>query len=1061
VGRLLIQAVSFVLRILMLLVLAAGIGLSALGWRLAQGPMPIPSIEAVNDALTARFSVLGPGLSLRFGQAWVNWDGWRDGTPQPIHLRMDGLRAIDGAGIERASLGSVEVALAVPPLLRGVVAPERVVVVEPVATLRRDEAGRLSIDLGVSTPAVREGDSPPVPDRDAALATETIERLLRPAPPDSPLALLREVRMERGLVQVRDEPLQLDWAIQRAELLGTRGEDGAVTLSGSGTLRLPGHEIPVRIAGRAGGEPLVAEASLEIDSVSPPALANALSSLRPLTMLDSTLSARFTARYAFDGGDYRARAELRASAGRIMVGDSNTAFQGATAVLTGDGRRLELEALELVLPPGAAGRPPTRITAKAQANREAALWKGRMELGLDTLAVADLALYWPPGVAEGARSWIVENATAGRVRDGRWVFEGEAAPDFSGGRLTGLTGRLRAEGLTVHWLRPIPPAEGIEGTIDFSLREITVLARGARQSGTRITVPEARIRILDLGVPAPDAEKLDIEARVAGPLQDVLNLIRHPRLKLFKDKPLDVGPAAGGVEARVSVGLPLVADLPDEALRVSAQGRVTNGRVERLVGNYTVDRAMLDVSVDVAGLRARGTAALEGIPGRVEAELDFRQGPQSQVTERVRAEGRADAAALARLGVEAAPWVRGPLGYTALVERRRSGETRISARGDLRDARIAIAPFAYAKPAGVPARGEGVVVLRGEDLAAIEGVRVEGPNLFLRGRVGFGRESAAWTADMVEARIGGSVLSGRLATPAAAGGAWDVRARGTMLDARGILKELGLDGEGEEGGGGSVAIRADVAFDRVLLREGRELAPVTLRMHSDAQGVLRDLRAVGRGHRGGGFEAVVVPSGAGRAMEARVDGLGTLLRDLGLFDAVDGGAFHASGTWADNAPGTPLVGVADMRDFGVREAQSIGKILQALSLYGIPEAVRGPGIRFTLANASYSLSPAALTLWDARAVSASLGLTVEGRVLRQADRYDLRGTVVPSYAVNSALGRLPGIGRLFTSERNGGLFAANFRMGGKLDDPEIRLDPLSILAPGALRGMLAPNGAGR
>nr|WP_245214587.1 AsmA-like C-terminal region-containing protein [Pararoseomonas indoligenes] len=189
-------------------------------------------------------------------------------------------------------------------------------------------------------------------------------------------------------------------------------------------------------------------------------------------------------------------------------------------------------------------------------------------------------------------------------------------------------------------------------------------------------------------------------------------------------------------------------------------------------------------------------------------------------------------------------------------------------------------------------------------------------------------------------------------------------------------------------------------------------------------------------------------------MEARAEGLGTLLRDLGVFDAVDGGNLHASGTWSGNEPNSPLEGVAELRDFGVREAASIGKLLQALSIYGIPEAVRGPGLRFTVASAPFTYTPQALTLTEARAVSASLGITLGGRVLLEAERIDLRGTIVPSYAVNSALGRIPGIGRLFTAERNGGLFAANFRVTGKLDDPDLALDPLSLLAPGALRGLL-------
>jgi hypothetical protein len=550
---------------------------------------------------------------------------------------------------------------------------------------------------------------------------------------------------------------------------------------------------------------------------------------------------------------------------------------------------------------------------------------------------------------------------------------------------------------------------------------------------------------------------------VTGPLNDVLTIVRHPRLHLFDKRPLELGQAGGSVDARLSISLPLLNDLPIEELRVSAEGKVANGRIANVAAGQAVERAQLDVSLTTAGMRIGGTARLGPIPAQLQVELDFQSGPPSQVTERVRLEGRAEAADLRRFGANVAPYLSGALGYSVQAERRRSRESRVAVKTDLREARITLAPFGYTKPAGAAASAEAVVRLRGEELTAVEGLRVEGPNLQVQGGISFGRGNNLAGAEVLEARIGTSRFNGSVVSPQSPGAPWQVRARGTVLDARGLLQDFGKGRDGERSGG-STPLRLDAAFDRVLLAEGRALAPVQAALFVDAAGVLRELRASGRGMGGGGFEAVVVPRGAGRAMEAKADAFGTLMRDLGLFDAVDGGALHMSGEWSGNAPDSPLTGIAQLRDFGVRPAAAIGKFLQALSIYGIPEAARGPGLRFTLLNAPFTLTPQVLSLSQARAVSASLGITAEGRILRQAERIDMRGTVVPSYAVNSALGRIPGIGRLFTSEHGGGLFAASFRATGKLDDPDFQLNPLSILAPGALRGLLTQpegDGAGR
>ncbi|WP_159348490.1 YhdP family protein [Roseomonas harenae] len=1050
----------------MLLLITVGVGLAALGWRLAQGPMPIPSIRVVNEEVAKRLTGMTPGLRIAFGQAWVAWDGWKDGRPEPLFLRLDGLRAVDGAGATRASLTSVEVSLALPSLLRGVVAPVHVLLRDPVALLRRDQQGELSIDLGISpgpgvAPSADGATEPALGDAGPEAEKETLARLLGPPHPDSPLAALREARIEGGMVQVRDEPLQLAWAMHRVALSINRAEDGPLVTAGSGNLHLAGQAIPVRIAGRAAGEPPVAEMSVEIDDVSPPALATALPLLRPLAALDARLGARFSAHYDFGNGDFGGRAELRSSSGQIAAADRRTPFEAANIVVTGDGRRIEVERFELNLAPGRPGEPGPRVTASARADRQEDMWRGRLELGIDAIAVADFGLYWPPNVARGGREWVMQNLTAGVARDGRWFVEGEASADLSTGRVTDAGGSVRAEGVMVHWLRPIPPLEGADGLVTFSRQDIVIQATARRQSGGALTVPEARVRLYDLA--GPGVEKAEIDARVTGPLNDVLAIVRHPRLHLFDKRPLELGQAGGSVDARLSIGLPLLNDLPIEELRVSAEGKVANGRIANVAAGQAVERAQLDVSLTTAGMRIGGTARLGPIPAQLQVELDFQSGPPSQVTERVRLEGRAEAADLRRFGANVAPYLSGALGYSVQAERRRSRESRVAVKTDLREARITLAPFGYTKPAGAAASAEAVVRLRGEELTAVEGLRVQGPNLQVQGGISFGRGNNLAGAEVLEARIGTSRFNGSVVSPQSPGAPWQVRARGTVLDARGLLQDFGKGRDGERSGG-STPLRLDAAFDRVLLAEGRALAPVQAALFVDAAGVLRELRASGRGMGGGGFEAVVVPRGAGRAMEAKADAFGTLMRDLGLFDAVDGGALHMSGEWSGNAPDSPLTGIAQLRDFGVRPAAAIGKFLQALSIYGIPEAARGPGLRFTLLNAPFTLTPQVLSLSQARAVSASLGITAEGRILRQAERIDMRGTVVPSYAVNSALGRIPGIGRLFTSEHGGGLFAASFRATGKLDDPDFQLNPLSILAPGALRGLLTQpegDGAGR
>jgi hypothetical protein len=49
------------------------------------------------------------------------------------------------------------------------------------------------------------------------------------------------------------------------------------------------------------------------------------------------------------------------------------------------------------------------------------------------------------------------------------------------------------------------------------------------------------------------------------------------------------------------------------------------------------------------------------------------------------------------------------------------------------------------------------------------------------------------------------------------------------------------------------------------------------------------------------------------------------------------------------------------------------------------------------------------------------------------------------------LGSIPLVGKLFSPETGGGLFAARYTVRGPLEDPTVFVNPLSALTPGFLR----------
>ena len=113
-------------------------------------------------------------------------------------------------------------------------------------------------------------------------------------------------------------------------------------------------------------------------------------------------------------------------------------------------------------------------------------------------------------------------------------------------------------------------------------------------------------------------------------------------------------------------------------------------------------------------------------------------------------------------------------------------------------------------------------------------------------------------------------------------------------------------------------------------------------------------------------------------------------------------------TYGELRSGAPLTGTAELDQFVLRDAPALAKLLQAMTLYGLVEAMQGgSGLVFTRLVAPFTPDAGGAGANDARAFSASLGLTAKGRIWRRQRIADIQGTIVPAYVFNTLLGQYP------------------------------------------------------
>ena len=80
-----------------------------------------------------------------------------------------------------------------------------------------------------------------------------------------------------------------------------------------------------------------------------------------------------------------------------------------------------------------------------------------------------------------------------------------------------------------------------------------------------------------------------------------------------------------------------------------------------------------------------------------------------------------------------------------------------------------------------------------------------------------------------------------------------------------------------------------------------------------------------------------------------------------------------------------------------------------------------------------------------------MGLTATGRVYDKNDNISLTGTFMPANEINLAVSNIPIIGQLLSNGRDEALIGITYRLTGPRHNPNLEVNPLSVVAPGVFR----------
>jgi hypothetical protein len=679
-------------------------------------------------------------------------------------------------------------------------------------------------------------------------------------------------------------------------------------------------------------------------------------------------------------------------------------------------------------------------------------WHGALTLTADSVQANDLATYWPPNLVEQTRAWVIGNITTGTASFARFSAGLSAPRNLAALNLDTATGSFLGANLNVGWIPHAQPITAVSGKFLLSDKNnIDITADTGTLSN--LSLAAAHMHITGLITPRQTGT---ITIPITGSVHNALQLLNAPPLNLLKTAPPFLRQATGALTGLITVALPLRGDDQLSDVTLNVQTTITNATIPTPLPNLVFSAAGISLNATTNRLDAKGTARLAGESATIAVAAKFEsRGPDISV----HIATIAGNLLLHRFGLDADPGlndgITGLVPITLAVQQNPTGNGTIALAANLTKAAIGAPAIGWTKPAGIPGQIAIAASITNNAITGITSLTATAPDLDISGATDPGTKNRL---TLTRLHIAGTEATGSIFSPGRPGGAWRVALSGPSLDITAILnpppktntKPTPPPPPGPPTG---PIWSAALHFDNFVMAANPAPALRNFSFQGDGQGEeIFDATATAYDPRPISVTVLHAPDKSEK-IHLDTKNAGFLLRALGAYNDIENGALILDANLHQNGDSA---GLLTIQKFRLMQAPEFTKVLQGLTLYGIPAATSGPGLSFDHLVAPFAITGNVLTLTGARAFSSSLGFTASGTVNLVDGTSDLRTTIVPAYALNAALGRIPLIGRLFSAEKGGGLIAVRAHITGPLTAPKIAINPLSALTPGFLRDLFNP-----
>ena len=280
-----------------------------------------------------------------------------------------------------------------------------------------------------------------------------------------------------------------------------------------------------------------------------------------------------------------------------------------------------------------------------------------------------------------------------------------------------------------------------------------------------------------------------------------------------------------------------------------------------------------------------------------------------------------------------------------------------------------------------------------------------------------------------------------------------VSIKGDSFDARPLIRSMFGAKKVEEKPGAAAAgaekpVSISLSLDRIYANRGEIVTGVsgTLR----ARGArLETAEISGTFLSGQPVTLRVTPVAGGREMRINGRDGGAAIRAANLYSKVAGGQIEFYALLANDQVSSVREGQLVLRDFEIRNEAALAE----LDARGKPKksGPRRDAVSFQKLTLPFTSDAKFIRIGDSLVRGNEMGASAEGVIRKSDGAVDITGTIIPAYALNSALSGIPLVGDILTGGKGQGIIGVTFALGGNVDKPVFQMNPVSAVAPGIFR----------